>query len=109
MQELIEPMITGKPYPIKGLVLYGTNLLHTVPNVPRTKAALENLDFVLAVDVLPQDHIAWSDVVLPEATYLERYDELLNIGHKTPYIAMREPAIEAMYDTKPAWWIVREL
>ena len=25
MQELIEPMITGEPYPIKGLVLYGTN------------------------------------------------------------------------------------
>ena len=57
MQELIEPMITGKPYPIKGLVIYGTNLFHTVPNVPRTKEALKKLDFVLAIDVLPQDHI----------------------------------------------------
>lgn len=109
MQELIEPMITGKPYPIKGLIAYGTNLFHTLPNVPRTKQALQSLDFVMAVDVLPQDHIAWADVVLPEATYLERYDELLTIGHKTPYIALREPAIEPLYDTKPAWWMVREL
>lgn len=102
-------MITGKPYPIKGLIAYGTNLFHTLPNVPRTQEALKQLDFYLAVDVLPQDHIAWADVVLPEATYLERYDELLNIGHKTPYIAMREPAIEPLYDTRPGWWMVREL
>ena len=109
MQELIEPMITGKPYPITGLVLYATNLLHTMPNVPRTKAALQKLDFVMAVDVLPQDHVAWADVVLPQATYLERYDDLWVCEHKTPYIALREPAIEPLYQTKPGWWIVREL
>lgn len=108
-QELIEPMITGQPYPIKGLVVYGINLFHTIPNVPRTKEALKNLDFVLAVDMLPQDHIAWADVVLPEATYLERYDELWGCGHKTPYIALREPAVEPLYQTRPGWWIAREL
>jgi thiosulfate reductase/polysulfide reductase chain A len=109
MQELIEPMISGKPYPITGLVAYGTNLLHTIPNVPRTKQALARLELVLTVDVLPQDHVAWSDVVLPEATYLERHDDLFVCGHKTPYIAMREPAVEPLYDTKPGWWIAKEL
>lgn len=109
MQELIEPMITGQPYPIKGLVVYGTNLFHTIPNVPRTKEALQKLDFVLAIDVLPQDHIPWADVVLPEATYLERYDELWACSHKTPYVALREPAIAPLYDTKPGWWMAREL
>ena len=109
VQELIEPMITGKPYPIKGLVVYATNLFHTIPNVPRTKEALKNLDFVLAIDVLPQDHIPWADVVFPEATYLERYDELWACSHKTPYIALREPAIAPLYDTKPGWWMAREL
>lgn len=102
-------MITGKPYPIKGLIAYGTNLFHTLPNVPRTKEALKNLDFVMVVDTLPQDHVAWADVVLPEATYLERYDEFAVIGHKTPFISLREPAVEPYAQTKPAWWIVREL
>lgn len=109
MQELIEPMLTGEPYPIKGLIAYGTNLLNTIPNPQRTIAALKKLDFVLAVDVLPQEHIAWADVVLPEATSLERYDELWVVAHKTPYIAMREPAIQPLYETKPAWWMAREL
>lgn len=109
IQELVEPMITGKPYPIKGLIAYGCNLFHTIPNVKRTKQALSNLDFVMVVDTLPQDHIAWADVVLPEATYLERYDELWTCGHKTPYIALREPAVEPYAQTKPGWWMAREL
>ena len=109
MQELIPPMITGDPYPIKGLIVYGVNLFHTIPMVERTKEALRNLDLVVAVDVLPQDHIAWADVVLPESTYLERYDELWAVAHKTPYITFREPAVPPLYDTKPGWWIGREL
>ena len=109
MQELIPPMISGEPYPIKALIVYGVNLLNSIPNPQRTIEALKKLDFVLAVDVLPQEHVAWADVVFPEATALERYDELWVVAHKTPYIAMREPAIEPLYDTKPAWWMVREL
>ena len=109
MQELIEPMITGEPYPIKALIVYGVNLLNSIPDTERTKEALRNLDFILVIDVLPQEHVAWADVVMPEATALERYDELWTVAHKTPYIAMREPAIEPMYETKPAWWMVREL
>ena len=67
MQELIDPMITGDPYPIKALMVYGVNLLNSVPNPQRTIEALQALDFVVAIDVLPQEHIAWADVVLPEA------------------------------------------
>ncbi|MCB0035827.1 MAG: molybdopterin-dependent oxidoreductase [Anaerolineales bacterium] len=109
LQELIEPMITGEPYPIKGLILYGLNALHTIPNPERTMEAFRQLDFLLVIDVLPQEHVAWADVVLPDATYLERYDELWVVAHKTPYISMREPAVEPLYDCQPAWWIAREL
>jgi thiosulfate reductase/polysulfide reductase chain A len=109
MPELITPMITGDPYPIKGLIAYGVNLFHSIPMVDRTKEALRNLDLVVAIDVLPQDHIAWADVVLPEATYLERHDDLSAVAYKTPFISFREPAIEPMYDTKPGWWMAREL
>ena len=45
----------------------------------------------------------------PRRPYLERYDELWTVAHKTPYIALREPAVAPLYDTKPAWWIAREL
>ena len=47
--------------------------------------------------------------MFPEATYLERYDDLSTISHKTPFIQMREPATAPMYDTLPGWVIAREL
>lgn len=109
LQELIDPMISGEPYPIKGLIVYGTNLLDSVPDPERTKRALAALDFVLVIDVLPQEHVAWADVVLPEATYLERYDDLSTMAHKTPFITLREPAAAPPGDTRPGWWIAREL
>ncbi|GIK72711.1 MAG: nitrate reductase [Chloroflexota bacterium] len=109
MQELIEPMITGEPYPIKALIVYGTNLLNTIPNPERTLEALKKLDLVVVIDVLPMEHVAWADVVLPEATILERADDLWTVAHKTPYIALREQAVEPYADTKPGWWIAREL
>ncbi len=109
MQELIDPMITGDPYRIEALICYGVNLLHSVPDPERTKEALRNLELFVAIDVLPQEHIAWADIVLPESTYLERYDELFTMAHRTPYIHLREPAIEPLYDTKPGWWMAKEL
>ncbi len=107
--ELIEPMITGEPYPIKALIVYGVNLLHSIPNVPRTIEALKKLDLVVAIDVLPMEHVAWADIVLPEATIYERFEDVWTVSHKTPYIALREPAVEPYADTKPAWWMAREL
>ena len=109
LTELIPPMITGKPYPIKGLVAYATALFHSIPNVPRTKEALKNLDFYVAIDTLPQEHVMWADVVLPECTYLERYDPLFTPAEKDPYILLRQPAVEPLYESKPGWWIAREL
>ena len=52
----------------------------------------------------------WADVVLPESTYLERYDDLHSDHHKsTPYLSFWEPAIEPVYNTKPGWEIAKEL
>jgi thiosulfate reductase/polysulfide reductase chain A len=109
MSELIQPMITGEPYRIAALIGYGCNLLNSIPDPERTIEAFQALDFFLAIDVLPQEHIAWADVVLPEATFLERYDPPTTISYKTPFIQMREPAIEPMHDTLPGWMIAREL
>jgi thiosulfate reductase/polysulfide reductase chain A len=51
----------------------------------------------------------FSDVVLPESTYLERADDLWAARHREPFVALRQPAVAPMYDSKPGWWIAREL
>jgi thiosulfate reductase/polysulfide reductase chain A len=48
-------------------------------------------------------------VVLPESTYLERCDEVWSPYYKQPFIAVRQPAVAPMYNSKPGWWIAKEL
>jgi len=102
--------IPGKaPYQLKGWMVYGTNLLQALPAPKQTIAAIQQLDFLAAIDVLPAEVTGWSDVVLPESTYLERFDDAWAPAYKEPFIAMRRAAVEPMYDSKPGWWIAREL
>jgi thiosulfate reductase / polysulfide reductase chain A len=96
-------------YDIKGWLVYGTNLIQTLPEPQRTLEALQHLDFVVSIDVLPAEICGWSDVVLPECTYLERHEDLWAASYKEPFIALRQPVVEPMYDSKPGWWIAREL
>jgi thiosulfate reductase/polysulfide reductase chain A len=102
-------MVTGRPYPITGLVSYATNVFQSIPRQDRTRQALERLDFHLAIDIIPQQHTRWADVVLSECTYLERYDDLIGVAHATPFIALRQPVVAPLHDSKPGWWIAREL
>jgi thiosulfate reductase/polysulfide reductase chain A len=96
-------------YDIKGWLVYGTNLLQSVPNPARTREAIQRLDFIVSVDVLPAEICGWSDVVLPEATYLERHDDLWAPAYEQPFVALRQPVVEPMYDSKPGWWIAKEI
>jgi len=101
--------ISGQPHPIKGWIIYGCNLMKTMPDKRETINAIQGLDLVVAIDVLPADIIAWADVVLPECTYLERYDNL-NVGKfKDLEIALRQPAVDPLWESRPSWWITKEL
>ena len=107
---LVNASIPGTAeYDIKGWFVYGTNLLQSIPKAKQTIKAMKELDFVVSVDVLPAEICGWSDVVLPEATYLERYDPLRTASYKQPFVSIRQPVVAPMYDSKPGWWIAKEL
>jgi thiosulfate reductase/polysulfide reductase chain A len=96
-------------YDVKAWMVYGTNLPQTLPNPERTYEALRNLEFVFVVDVLPTEITGWADVVLPEATYLERWDDVHAPAYREPYVAIHQPVVAPLHDTRPGWWIAREL
>ncbi len=107
---LCDATIPGKaPYDLKGWMVYGTNLLQSLPDPRQVKKAIQELDFIVSIDVLPSEICGWSDVVLPESTYLERYDDLWSPAYKQPFVAFRQPAVEPMYESRPGSWIAREI
>ena len=96
-------------YDLKGWMVYGSNLPTTLPDPKTTYEAIQKLDFLVTIEVLPAEIAGWSDVVLPEATYLERCDELHNPNYREPYVAVRQEVVPPMYESKPGWWIAKEL
>jgi thiosulfate reductase/polysulfide reductase chain A len=104
-----EATLTGQPYPIKGWLVYATNLLQALPSETETLKAIQQLDLLVVVDVVPSEIAGWADVVLPESTYLERHDELNVELFKEPFVALRQPVIASPHDQKPNWWIARQL
>ncbi len=101
--------LSGEPYAIKGWLVYATNLLQALPNQQETIRAIRGLDLLAVVDVVPSEIAGWADVVLPEAVYLERWDELNVEWFRDPFVALRQPVVEPPADQKPNWWIAREL
>lgn len=93
----------------EGWFIYGTNLLKSLPQIDKTIEALRSLELVVVIDVLPTDITGWADVVLPDTSYLERYDDLRLSQGRTPQIGLRMPALNPRYNSKPAWWIAKNL
>ncbi|MFC1853166.1 nitrate reductase, partial [candidate division CSSED10-310 bacterium] len=50
---------------LKGWLVYGTNLLHTLPKPEQTIEAIDHLDLIAVVDILPAEITGYADVVLP--------------------------------------------
>ncbi|MCK9413143.1 MAG: molybdopterin-dependent oxidoreductase [Prolixibacteraceae bacterium] len=99
----------GKEHMIRGWIVSGTNLIVAVPLQKQLMQAMQSLDLLVVVDTMPMEITGYADVVLPECTYLERHDDLRATPHREPTLALRMPAIEPLYDTKPAWWISKQL
>jgi thiosulfate reductase/polysulfide reductase chain A len=107
--------ITGKPYPIKGCVIWGQNPIQTIPNQEKTIKMLEQMDFVMCVDVMPTDITMYADILLPDTSYLERYD-MIKSGtqwdfaeeHKQ-YIAPRMPLVAPGFERKESIYITNEI
>ncbi len=93
----------------KAWLVYGTNLLSSLPDINNTIEAIKHLEFIAVIDTMPMEITGWADVVLPEATYLERYDMLRVLKHRKPSVALRAPATKPLYDSKPGWWIAKQL
>ncbi|MDR2550853.1 MAG: molybdopterin-dependent oxidoreductase [Desulfobulbus sp.] len=107
--------ITGKPYPIKGCVIWGQNPIQTIPNQEKTIKMLEQMDFVMCVDVMPTDITMYADILLPDCSYMERYD-LIKTGTQwnlaeeaQQYIAPRMPLVAPGFERKDSVYITNEI
>ncbi len=94
---------------VRAWLVAGTNLPLSMPDKQLFKKAADSVEFIAVMDTMPMEITGYADVVLPEATYLERYDFLRASQNRIPNVALRMPAVEPKYDSKPGWWISKKI
>ena len=109
VHQLFAAMETGKPYDIGAYFAYRHDPLTGMPDPEATKRALDHLKLLVSIDVRYSETAWFADVILPEASYLERANILAQMNGPIPAFAMRDQAIAPRFDSRPAWWIFREI
>ena len=105
--ELYRAILEQRPYPVRGLVGFGANLLIAHADSRRGREALAALDFYVHADLFMNPTAELADIVLPVASAFER--EALKIGFEVSAEAQSlvqlrprvvEPRGEARSDTE---------
>ncbi len=101
-QALPEAITSGQPYRPEAVFLYYTNPVFSRMNGAAFRAAFEHVPFLVSFSPFMDDSTRHCDLVLPDHTYLERWQDvpiLPSVGY--PIVGIRRPVIEQpLYDTR---------
>lgn len=97
-------ILDDRPYPLRGLLLFGSNPFVTSPGAARWRAAADRLDLLVSVDPFLTASGALADFVLPAATFLEGRGP-----SPADQRALRSPMLPERHDSRSDWAILRGL
>lgn len=109
LMDIPDAILNSDPYPVKAWFMLRTNPLITVADTERMRKAVHKLDFVVVSDPYMSESAELADVILPEATYLERDEGISNKSSKAPAYMMRNKIVEPINGTKSSGEIFRTL
>jgi anaerobic selenocysteine-containing dehydrogenase len=110
--DLYRAVLTEQPYPVKGLLNFGTDLIMGNSDPRQGKQALEALDFYAHVDLFANPSAAFADLLLPAASCWEReaLRPSLGLGRQTAsWAQFREPVIDPLHESRSEVAIIFEL
>ena len=107
-EDLYRAIVTGRPYPVRGLIAFGANLLISHAGTAAGMRALEKLDFHVHADIFPNPTAKYADIVLPVNTPWER--EALRVGFEITQAAngrvqLRPPVVASRGESRDDGWI----
>jgi anaerobic selenocysteine-containing dehydrogenase len=123
LQMVIANAVAGDPYPIDMLLLFMANMAwNSAMNTAGTREMLcakdeagnYRIPFVVVADAFWSETVAFADLVLPDTTYLERYDAISLLDRPisepdSPADAIRHPIVPLDRDVRPWQEVLVEL
>ncbi len=102
---LLQDVEAGK---LKAMINYFGDPILSWGNQEAITKAIEKMEFVATIDAYMCNTALLSDVVLPDATWLEQSQVKADWMYEA-FIAYYAQVVEPMYDSKPMFWITVEL
>ncbi|MFQ5824072.1 MAG: IscS subfamily cysteine desulfurase [bacterium] len=102
---LVDSVLKGAPYRIRGLIIHGASLLTSWPQTPIWRETLAKLDFLVCIDRQLTADAAYADIVLPATTMFE-IDSYMVYG---AIFRLREKMIEPVGEARNDYLIMAEL
>ncbi len=100
-QAVADHILEGYPYPVEILFLYDANPVYEVPGGDRFIQAFSRVPWIVSFSSFLDESAQYADLVLPEPTFLERWQDDAIEGLGFPGVALRQPVVEPLYDTMP--------
>ncbi len=102
---LVDSVLRGEPYRIRGLIIHGASLLTSWPRTPVWRETLGGLEFVVSIDRQRTADMAYADIVLPATTGFEIKSYMVY----GPIFRLRERLIEPVGEARNDFLIMAEL
>ncbi len=96
-QAVADHLLDG--YPLDTLFLYDANPIYEVPGGSRFIEAFNKVNLIVSFATFMDETAQYADLVLPEPTFLERWQDDYIEGLGYPGVGLRQPVIEPLYDT----------
>ncbi len=110
LTELPEAILAGKPYPVRALFVHGMDPVFSLPNGQRFAEALERVPFVVSFSSLLDETAACADLILPDHTALEKWQESASPPtFPMPLESVSPPTVKPMHQTRDTADLVLEV
>ena len=108
-ENILNPDEWGFDFKPEAALIFHSNPLKNINGTDKVMEVFKSLDFIVGIDILPNESTEWADIILPDHSYLE--STMLTLC-EPPVITghtLRQPVIEPLYDTRDAHDILTDL
>ncbi|GAG31178.1 unnamed protein product, partial [marine sediment metagenome] len=102
---LVNSVLRGDPYAIRGFIIHGGSLLTSWPQTSIWRKTLSQLDFLICIDRQMTADAAYADILLPATTMFE-IESYMVYG---PIFRLREKLIDSQGEARNDYLIMAEL
>ena len=101
LNRLPEVINASSESPLQSLLVYNANPMYTMADSIAVKEAFAKIPLIVSFSPYMDETASYSDYILPNHTYLERYeDSATPFGFTQPLISLAKPVVKPLFNTK---------